>query len=96
MKLKSKIVRIIYFTDSKKLNKNLLRNILNKQIDDKEVEMDRINSETESLKNHNLITTYHSNGSEVFKLTDEGETRVEKLLTDSEVENKIRNLAENV
>lgn len=96
MKLKSKIVRIIYFTDNKELNKEKLKNVLNKQVSDNNVDMDEITSKAESLKNHNLIDTYENNGYEVLKLTDEGENRVEKLLTGSEVETKIKNVARNV
>lgn len=96
MKLKSKIVRIIYFTDNKELNKEKLNNVLNKQVSDNNFDMDEITSKAESLKNHNLIDTYENNGYEVLKLTDEGENRVEKLLTGSEVETKIKNVARNV
>lgn len=90
MKLKSKIIRILYFSDNKSVEGKdkiikLLKNELNENVDEKSV-----SKAISSINNYGLISINNKSQCSVYYLTENGVNRVENLLTGSDIEEKIK------
>lgn len=88
MNAKSKIIRVMYFADGS-ISKDVMKNLMDKISEESDTK--NIDKSTNTLENHGLIEISQDGSKTTYELTESGRERVKKLLTGSEIENKIMN-----
>lgn len=91
MNLKSKIIRILYFSENKKVKgKDKLINLLENELDHN-TDTEKLEESVQSVSNYGLVSIKKREQNSIYSLTEDGVDRVESLLSGSELENKIKN-----